>query len=72
MSIHIANIKYTLRLLFNSAINRPFLTERHITKVTNILLTYKQSQPKVKYRVVVMRVGKLLLDTDILTEVTKL
>lgn len=44
MSIHTANIKYTLRLLFNSAINRPVLTERHITEVTNILLTYRVSQ----------------------------
>lgn len=46
MSTHTANVKYTVRLLFNFAINRPCLTERKITKVTNILLTYRVSQEK--------------------------
>jgi hypothetical protein len=71
MGIHIANVKYTWRFLFNYAIHRPCLTERNITTVTNILLAHRVPRHVRYRRVVVMCVGKLLLNTDILMEVPR-
>lgn len=69
MGIYIVNVKYIWRFFFNYVIYRLCFIERNIIIVINILLVYRVLRYVRYRRVVVMCVGKLLLNIDILMEV---